>query len=71
MKRTKLKQRRKDKGLTQGEVAENVGICRAYYSNIENGKKRCSVDTWIRIAKCLGIPDGELISYITEGTKGA
>lgn len=71
MARDKLKDRRKDLMLTQEEVAERSGICRGYYSNIETGKKGCSTDTWLRIAKCLEIQESELFSYITEGMKGA
>lgn len=67
MKRNKLENRRKNKGLTQSEVAEMAGICRGYYSNIETGKKRCSVNTWLRIAECLEIPKEEIIFYIEEG----
>ena len=71
MARDKLKGRRKDLMLTQEEVAERSGICRGYYSNIETGKKGCSTDTWLRIAKCLKIQESELFSYITEGMEGA
>lgn len=65
--RARLKRKRKDKGLTQGEVAQRVGIHRGYYTNIENGKRRCSVDTWLRIANCLEIPKEEIVFYIEEG----
>lgn len=72
MKRNKLEKKRKEKGLTQSDVALKVGICRGYYSNIENGKKRCSVSTWLKIAECLSIPKEEIIFYIEEGLqKGA
>lgn len=67
MKRTKLENRRKEKGMTQSDVAEKSGICRGYYSNIETGKKRCSVSTWLKIAECLDIPKEEIIFYIEEG----
>ena len=67
MKRNKLREKRKGRGLTQNEVAEMAGICRGYYSNIENGKKRCSFNTWLRIAESLDIPEKELVSYIKEG----
>lgn len=69
MKRNKLREKRKGRGLTQNEVAKMVGICRGYYSNIENGKKRCSFNTWLRIAECLDIQEKELVSYIKEGMK--
>lgn len=67
MKRTRLERKRKDKGLTQGEVAKRAGIHRGYYTNIENGKRRCSVNTWLKIANCLGIPEEDIVSYIKEG----
>ena len=67
MKRNKLIKLRKEKKKTQACIANEVGIDRGYYSNIENGKKMGSLDTWLKIAKVLEIPPVELLSYIIEG----
>lgn len=49
-----LKEKRKCVGMTQSEVAKAVGISRAFYTNIENGKRLYSVETAKKIAKVLG-----------------
>ena len=48
-----LKEKRKCIGMTQNEVAKAVGISRAFYTNIENGKKLYSVETAKKIAQVL------------------
>ena len=54
MKRKKLKYLRKQKGLTQKEVAENIGISRPMYTNIENGNRNPSLGIMKKIVKLLG-----------------
>lgn len=49
-----LKNIRETEKLTQVEVAEKVGVARAYYTNIENGERRPSVDVAKRIGSTLG-----------------
>lgn len=71
MKRNKLINRRKEKKLKQREVAEAVGIDRGYYSNIETGKRKGSVDIWLKIGKLLDIPPYELLDYMREGLEEA
>ena len=44
---------RKEFSMSQKEVAEAAGISQNYYSYIENGKRRPSVDTAQKIAKVL------------------
>ncbi len=50
----RIKESRCEKGLTCQHVATQVGISRSAYSNIENGKRRPSVDTAKKIAAVLG-----------------
>lgn len=50
-----LKNIRKTEKLTQIEVAEKVGVTRAYYTNIENGERRPSVDVAKRIGQALDL----------------
>lgn len=52
--RTWLKNIRKAKGLTQADVAKEAGICRSYYTVIENGKYTVPPKTAMRIAEALG-----------------
>lgn len=69
MARSKLKRKRISLNLTQQEVADLIGITRSYYTEIENGKRGCKIQIWLKIAKVFDIPDSELIPYITEGIK--
>ena len=46
---------RKELGITQEQLAKEVGISRPYLSDIENGKRQVSGAVMIRIAHCLGV----------------
>ena len=46
----KLKDIRLKKGMTLQEMADKVGISKAFYCQLENGKRRLSYDTAIKIA---------------------
>jgi len=45
---------RKQKAITQEELAVKVGITRAYLSNLENGKHKPSLDVALKISEVLG-----------------
>lgn len=49
-----LETMRKDAGQTQKELAAHLGIAQATLSNIENGKRRPSVDVAKKIGAALG-----------------
>ena len=54
----KLKEMRYKKGLTAKEVAEKVGISKAFYCQLENRKRRLSYDAAIKIAGVFNVkPD--------------
>lgn len=44
--RENLKRRRIEKGLTQQQVADRLGISLRYYKQIEYGERLGSVDIW-------------------------
>lgn len=67
--REKLKKRRLQLDLTQEAVATNANISRAFYTEIETGRKNCSMQVWLKIGAALNIPEEELINYIKEGMK--
>lgn len=69
-----LAKRRKDKGLTQAEAGELIGVQKAMVSKIENGLS-VNVDTINRLASALGVepvvelqqmtrPGKELVDYV-------
>lgn len=49
-----LVEKRKEKRLSQAEVATECGISRQYYSFIESGERNCPVKTAKKIADVLG-----------------
>lgn len=50
----KLRALRKEKGLTQDDIALDIGMDRSFISEIENGHKNPSVYTVNRILNYLG-----------------
>ena len=46
----KLKMLRKKKGLTQQEIADEIGINRGSYSNWEKGKREPSFENLVKLA---------------------
>lgn len=52
---SKIKKIRILLGMTQKEVAENIGITQAMYSYIENGKKKPSKNVAKKIEELFGV----------------
>lgn len=50
-----LRERRKELGMTQKELAERVGRERTYINRIERGETYLQLSSFIRIAEALGI----------------
>ena len=50
-----LRERRKELGMTQNELAEKVGRERTYINRIEHGETDLQLSSFIRIANALGI----------------
>jgi y4mF family transcriptional regulator len=49
-----LRNRRKEQGLTQGELAQYCGCSVKFLSELENGKASVRMDKVIRVAMMLG-----------------
>ena len=59
--KNKLREIRKEAGLTQHELSKVSGICRTTLSFIENGKEmNLSLKTLIAISKAVGKPIDEI-----------
>jgi len=57
-----LKIKRREKGLTQDELAKRAKLTKPYLSQLENGvRKNPSLPALKRIAKALGVPVTELL----------
>lgn len=64
MKLLNFKQNRKRCGLTQEQVANRLGISRAAYTNIENGKRECDYDTLLALSDLFGVSIDNLLRYV-------
>lgn len=53
---------RREKGLTQEQLAEKAGLHRAYFWDIENGRN-ISIKTAYKIARALGISLSKLTDF--------
>ena len=56
-----VKQARAYSGLTQGEMAEKLGVSRATYMQIERDSSRATVKQINEIGKITGIPVRDII----------
>lgn len=65
--RRKLRKVRLERGLTQREVAEKIGIARNTYTNIELGNKNPSLEVALNLKKVLKY-DKDDIFFIQKDT---
>lgn len=56
----KLKAKRKKKGFTQRQMAEQLSITISFYSQLENKKKKLYYDTAIKIADIFNMKPDQL-----------
>lgn len=56
-----LRKLRIKRALSQGDLADALGVDPAYISNIENGRMNPTLSTLEKIAKALGISSSELL----------
>lgn len=61
---TRLRELRKQKDLSQSEVASRAGIHVIHYGRYERGEARPTVDNLKRLAEVLGVP----ADYLMEGS---
>jgi transcriptional regulator with XRE-family HTH domain len=62
-----LRRLREKKGISQQRFAEKFEMDRAYISEIENGRRRSSLDLLDKIAAALGVQVHELLLPPEEG----
>lgn len=58
----RIEKLRKDKGLTQEELAAKAGLHRAYFWDIEQGRN-ISIKTAYNIARALGVKLSDLFDF--------
>ena len=57
----RLRQMRNDRGLSQEELGKAAGLSRMTVCNIEFGRQRCMLDTFVRFALCLDADVDQLL----------
>lgn len=67
--RENLKHARKEKGLTQQQVADQLGIGLRYYKQIEYGERLGSVDIWDRLEDLFSVHQ-RILREISENHHG-
>lgn len=64
-----LRELRKEKGLSQEELAHESGLDRTFISLLERGKRQPSLGTIISIANALTLSASELINKVEKQLK--
>ncbi len=67
----RIKELRKQAGLTQERLAETVGMDSRHLSRLETGKHFPSLDSLERIAEALNVPLAEFFQFTVEDTPAA
>ncbi|MGP3591589.1 helix-turn-helix domain-containing protein [Vagococcus sp. WN89Y] len=63
----KLRQARRDQGLTQAAVAERLGKPQSFIAKVENGERKLDVIEFIHLAQLLSLdPAGVIKSMMNE-----
>jgi transcriptional regulator with XRE-family HTH domain len=65
----KLKQLRKERGLTLNTLAEKIGSDYQQISRIERGKSRLTIDVLMKMAEALDIPIQDIVKTKAEDKK--
>lgn len=62
--KNRLKQLRKEKGLTLDDIQSQTGIKRGTYNNYENGTTKPKLETWQALANFFGVSVPYLQGYL-------
>lgn len=58
--RDNLRRARQEKGMTQQQVADQLGVHIRYYKSLESGERLGSIDLWDRLEDITGIHQRKL-----------
>ncbi|HDS9359454.1 TPA: helix-turn-helix transcriptional regulator [Enterobacter chengduensis] len=59
-----LKKARKEKGMTQAQLAEALGKPQSFIAKVENGERRLDVVEFVRLARLVGADTQRIIASI-------
>lgn len=57
---------RRDKGLTQEDVAARSGFSQQYISSLERGRRNPTIITLYELAQALGVSHVDLVAYMAK-----
>lgn len=66
---TKLRQLRRDRGLSQEGLADLASLHRTYVGSVERGERNISIDNIEKLARALAVTPAELLSDGDGGAK--
>ncbi len=56
-----IRKKRNDLGISQEDLAGNAEIDRSYLSGIENGRRRVSLEMYIKVVQAMGVEPWEIM----------
>lgn len=62
----RLKKARKEKNMTQEELAEKLDISIAFLSRVERGNSKINLKRLTQICEILDIPEGEILTGVSS-----
>lgn len=65
----RLKQARKEKGLTQEQLVEKMGVSIAYLSKVETGKIHINLERLSQICEILNISEGKILNGTSNSSE--
>lgn len=63
---TRMKDLRNARGITQEEIAEQIGISRQKYARIENGTNSITLDILSKVASVLDVTVGDITKVLDQ-----
>lgn len=66
-KRKALYMFRHEKGLSQQEMADMLGVNRSTYAMVERGQRRGSDDMWATLKNTFNVPDADMWKLMQRG----
>ena len=61
-----LRQLRREKGLTQDQLSETVGVASPFISMLESGHKYPNLEMIFKLAEALGVRPGSMLDAMDE-----
>lgn len=61
---TALKKARKERGITQAQLAEALGRPQSFIAKIESGERRLDVVEFVHLARLMGLELGDVLEGI-------